>query len=199
MRLRARLARAARVAVAGVAAVTAGLAYRRQELVVVALLATGVLGGFAIDAWHRRAPALLDRLEAEPLRLAPPIDTRRPREPAPRAARAEPRARDRPAAAVPRAAPPPAPTATHPVDLDRATPEELVRLPGIGPRLAARILARRDALGGRFPSFDDFASVPGLGLHRAGLLRPLVHLAAERSAPPEAGEPADAAETRGPP
>ncbi len=57
MRLRARPARAARAAVVRVAAVMAGLAYRRQELAVVALLAAGVLGGFAIDAWHRRAPA----------------------------------------------------------------------------------------------------------------------------------------------
>ncbi len=200
MRLRARFASAARAAVAGMAAVMAGLAYRRQELVLVALLAAAVVGGVAIDAGHRRAPALLDRLEAEPPRLAPLIGARRPREPAARPPRDAPGAHDRPARAPsPRDVPPPAPSAAQPIDVDRATPAELARLPGIGPRLAARILARRDALGGRFPSFDDFTSVPGLGPRKAGLLRPLVRLDAESAGETEAGGREDGAEPPGPP
>ncbi len=74
------------------------------------------------------------------------------------------------------------------MDLNRAAPEDLARLPEIGPRLAARILARRDELGGRFRSFEEFATTPGLGARRAGRLRPLVRVLEE----PTAREPAEA-------
>jgi len=48
------------------------------------------------------------------------------------------------------------------VDLNRASPEELERLPGIGPSLAARIAAHRQAHG-PFASVADLDAVPGLG------------------------------------
>jgi competence protein ComEA len=60
-----------------------------------------------------------------------------------------------------------------PLDLNRAGPEELVRLPGVGPALAARIVAAREA-GGRFASVDDLAQVRGLGRAEIDRLRPLV-------------------------
>jgi Helix-hairpin-helix motif len=184
------------------ASVLATLTYRRQELMVVGLLAGSVLGGLAIEAWHRRAPALLDRLESEPSRVAAVVGPARPRAPTPAplappasgpsrprrssGAEREARGEHRSRAMAP-------PTAGQPVDLDHATADDLARLPGIGPRLAARILARRDDLGGRFPSFDDFASVPGLGARRARHLRPLIHVAAEASrlspAPDPVGTP----------
>jgi competence protein ComEA len=48
------------------------------------------------------------------------------------------------------------------VDVDRASAAELVRLPGIGPGLAARIVADREAHGA-FGSLEGLARVPGLG------------------------------------
>jgi hypothetical protein len=184
----------------GIAALGHGLAYRRQELLVVALLAISVLGGFAVELWHHRAPGLLDRLEAEPPRLAALARTPGPRprgEPSPGRdgprARAAPPARAGPAKAEPRLTPvvvPPSPE--HPLDLNGATAVELSGLPGVGPRLAARILARRTELGGRFASVTELASVPGLGARKAGLLRALVHVAS----PPDGPESRGTGETR---
>jgi len=48
------------------------------------------------------------------------------------------------------------------VDLNRASPAELDALPGIGPVLAARIVAYRDANGG-FRSVRDLRRVQGIG------------------------------------
>ena len=48
------------------------------------------------------------------------------------------------------------------VDLNRATAEELQRLPGIGPSTAARIVEYRDAHGG-FQRPEDLQDVPGIG------------------------------------
>jgi DNA uptake protein ComE-like DNA-binding protein len=185
---------------ARLASALAALTYRRQELVVVGLLAGSLLGGLAIEAWHRRAPALLDRLESEPSRVAVVAGPARARAPAPLALPAPRPSHPRRSPGAgreargerqsPGTAPP---SSERPVDLDHATVDDLTRLPGIGPRLAARILARRDDLGGRFPSFDDFASVPGLGARRARHLRPLIHVAGEasreRPAPDLAGTP----------
>ena len=83
---------------------------------------------------------------------------------------------------------PPSTPAARPLDLDAATPDQLAGLPGIGPRLAGRIVTRREELGGRFGSFDRFAQTPGLGLRRAGRLRGLAYVPGEAAAevgPPE--------------
>jgi competence protein ComEA len=48
------------------------------------------------------------------------------------------------------------------VHLNSATAEELEGLDGIGPSLAARIIAFRTAHGG-FRAIDDLAQVPGIG------------------------------------
>jgi competence protein ComEA len=59
------------------------------------------------------------------------------------------------------------------VDLNTATVEELDKLPGIGPVMAAAIVAWRDA-NGRFTSIDQLGDVDGIGPARLEKLRELV-------------------------
>ena len=47
------------------------------------------------------------------------------------------------------------------IDVNRATREELIRLPGVGGTLADRIIAHRAQIG-RFESVDDLVHVSGL-------------------------------------
>ena len=69
------------------------------------------------------------------------------------------------AAAVPAAASP----AAGLVDLNSASAAELDRLPGIGPKTVARIIAARP-----FSSVDDLTRVKGIGKKKLARLRPLV-------------------------
>ncbi|MGH7318927.1 MAG: ComEA family DNA-binding protein [Candidatus Rokuibacteriota bacterium] len=167
-------------------------AYRRWELAVIALLAASLVGGFAVEAWRARAPAGLEHLEAERPRLGVP-----PR--APRL-RSGPSSRDRPSRRPTESArirdAEPRPTPDSPLDLNRATAAELARLPGIGPRLAARILARREALDGRFGSADDLATVSGVGARKALRLRPLVRASPETLSTVDALDPLEPWEPR---
>lgn len=55
-----------------------------------------------------------------------------------------------------------APTATGPLDLNRATEADLLRLPGIGPTKARAIMAYRQARG-PFASVEDLGRVAGIG------------------------------------
>lgn len=57
-----------------------------------------------------------------------------------------------------------------PVNLNSATAEELAGLDGVGPALAARILAYRREHGG-FGSVDELDQVPGIGPQRMAALR----------------------------
>lgn len=74
--------------------------------------------------------------------------------------------RARGATATPRTARSPASSENHQVapaiDLNRATAEELEQVRGIGPALAARIIARRDEVGG-FGRVEDLIEVRGIG------------------------------------
>ena len=79
-----------------------------------------------------------------------------------------------------------------PLDLNRATAEELETLPGIGAAKAAAILAAREAQGG-FSSLEELEAVRGIGPALMAKLRPLVVVgagaakgAAARSAAPTA-------------
>lgn len=63
------------------------------------------------------------------------------------------------------------PSPREPLDLNRATAAQLESLPGIGPALAARILAKRDSLNG-FGTIDDLRRVRGIGPATLARLRP---------------------------
>ena len=63
----------------------------------------------------------------------------------------------------------------QPVNLNTATVAELETLPGIGPTLAAAIVAERERLGG-FRAVDDLQRVRGIGEQRYARLRDLVTL-----------------------
>jgi competence protein ComEA len=71
----------------------------------------------------------------------------------------------------------PAPAGTSspesPVNLNTATLAELETLPGVGPSIAAAILAEREARGG-FGSVRDLLDVRGIGESRLAQLEPLV-------------------------
>ena len=64
-------------------------------------------------------------------------------------------------------------TAGLPVDLNRATAEQLDSLPGVGPATAAAIVAHREQHG-PFPNVDALADVRGIGPSRLETLRGLV-------------------------
>ena len=68
---------------------------------------------------------------------------------------------------------PKSPTPAQPLDIDRATASEIESLPGIGPALAERIVAKRDSLQG-FGSLASICAVRGIGPALAERLRPLV-------------------------
>ena len=59
------------------------------------------------------------------------------------------------------------------VDLNRASREELERLPGVGPVMAERILGLRESLG-RFRGLAELQSIRGIGSATIERLRPLV-------------------------
>lgn len=71
-------------------------------------------------------------------------------------------------------------TAENPVILNTATIDELRRLPRIGEKRAAAIMALRTRLGGRFRAVEDLLRVKGIGRATFRRLRPLVRLDAPR-------------------
>ncbi len=87
----------------------------------------------------------------------------------------------RPAPALPSARPPARPAqaggagAGSPLDLNRAAPADLERLPGIGPALAGRIVAERSRRGG-FRTVEDLLAVQGIGPAILERVRPLVRV-----------------------
>jgi competence ComEA-like helix-hairpin-helix protein len=99
------------------------------------------------------------------------------------AASAPPRAAARPAAASvggttasPKAAEPRRPAErrpTGPLDLNRATAQELDALPGLGPALARRIVAYRESHG-PFRAVPELDQVPGIGPSRLARLAELL-------------------------
>ena len=127
---------------------------RQLSLLLVVVLVAGA--GIGIDRWRRAHPELSDRLEAldrAPLPASPPASTRPPRP-------------TRPVAG------PPQESGTTPLDLNRASQDDLERLPGIGPGLAARIVDSRTRR--TFESIDDLRRVRGIGDRTLSRLRPLL-------------------------
>ncbi len=145
------------------------LIYRRQELAVLCLFFGSLLVGLGVVGLERRAPALLERLEAEPERpLSRPRAARPGGGSRPPVARTEPATVKDPAATTPRP-PPGAPL----LDLNTAQAADLERLPGIGPRLARRIVEERERAG-PFRAPRELHRVRGLGPRMVEALEPLV-------------------------
>nr|MBO2472111.1 hypothetical protein [Bacillota bacterium] len=59
------------------------------------------------------------------------------------------------------------------ININTATVAELQRLPGIGPALAARIVAYREAWG-PFRRIEDLLEVPGIGQRRFEQIKDLI-------------------------
>jgi competence protein ComEA len=156
--------------------------YTRPQLALVLAFALAAGAGYGVAVWRRAYPELAGRLEQFDRRVAPDapaatglaaaaprpsatgvaaatIGGEQPEQGSGTERIAQARARSR------RSDP-----ALEPVDLNRASAEELARLPGIGRMLAARIVETRDA-DGRFASVDDLRRVPGLGRARVERLR----------------------------
>ena len=79
---------------------------------------------------------------------------------------------------VDRSVPAAVPSLAFPLNINAASAEALQSLPGIGPALAARIVADREARG-PFRTPEDLLRVPGIGPKRWEQIRPLVRLAEE--------------------
>lgn len=128
--------------------------YTRHQLVLILLLVGAAGSGLAIHHWRRVRPDVAARLErvdrVEPAAPIRPPDP--PRVPAPR--RPPPTVREAPA---------------MPVDVNRASEGELARLPGVGPALAARIIAARP-----FTGVEELRRVRGLRRTTLERLQPLV-------------------------
>jgi competence protein ComEA len=62
---------------------------------------------------------------------------------------------------------------TEPIDINRATAAELMKLPGIGPKLSQRIVDER-TLRGPFRTVEELRRVPGIGPKTMERLRPYV-------------------------
>lgn len=76
-----------------------------------------------------------------------------------------------------KAAPPPSRQTRFPLDLNTARIEDFMTLPGIGEKLAQRIVEYRKSHGG-FRRVEDLRAVKGIGEKRMERLRPLVMTAA---------------------
>jgi competence protein ComEA len=64
------------------------------------------------------------------------------------------------------------------LDLNRATNQDFDALPGIGPRLAERIVAYRHSVG-TFHSLDELRAVKGIGKKKFERIRPLLTVASD--------------------
>jgi competence protein ComEA len=66
----------------------------------------------------------------------------------------------------------------QPLDLNRAALGDLLLLPGVGPKLAARILEERTRRAG-FSDVEQLSAVKGVGPKKLALLKKLVSVTAE--------------------
>jgi len=152
------------------------MSYSRPQLKLLLLLAAVFLAGLGVREWRMGFPDAAERLErfdredppppippAPRLRAAPRWAAARPEAPAP------PRAVPPPRARTP-AAPPALIADPRPLDLNRASAEEISRLPGVGPSLARRIVEERDRRG-RFESADGLRGILGMGPKKLAALR----------------------------
>ena len=68
-----------------------------------------------------------------------------------------------------------APLVFQPLPINRANAEQLATIPGIGPKLAKRIIKRRNKMG-KFTSLDQLIKVKGIGRKKLGMLKKAVVL-----------------------
>lgn len=158
--------------------------YSRRQVIVLLLVVAAAGVGLGINRWRAAHPEIVERLERRDLDASAasgsaPVDAGREAragsvvdradgaraggERAPRGAREGARRAKRPAGDA-------GGEPAAPIDLNRATVDELTALPGIGAKLAARIVAAREA-GGPFLSVDDLRRVPGVGAATLARLR----------------------------
>jgi len=155
--------------------------YSRAQLKLVLALAVTLLAGMGVREWRAGFPGVAERMErfdrAEP--LAPVVFPRseddapsslRPRTPLPRPPLVAPAGSREVDGALPALA---AASDPRPLDINRASLAELARLPGVGPALAARILAERERRG-RFETPEALRYVVGMGPKKLGAIRELV-------------------------
>jgi competence ComEA-like helix-hairpin-helix protein len=121
--------------------------YTRPQLMVLLLVVITAGIGLGVGHWRRAHPEMAARLERfdRAVTPSPPTVDELPLAQPPRRA------------APPKSAPP-----AQPVDVNRASEEELRALPGIGSVLASRIVEARER-DGPFSSLDDLRRVRGLG------------------------------------
>jgi competence protein ComEA len=89
-------------------------------------------------------------------------------------------ARKEPSAREPRAPSKKIDSLTEPIDVNQASAAELQRLPGIGVKLASRIVSERRHA--PFTSVDDLRRVPGIGPKLLERLRPYIKVSADQAA-----------------
>ena len=149
-----------------------GLYTRQQLLLLLSLLAAAGVG-LGVVHWRAAHPELVERLEgidreiaaSEAVGTEPPAPRQRRRGESDSRSPARPRAPKRQA--------PPPDQSGPPLDLNRATLADLIRLPGVGPVLARRILETRETVG-RFAAVNDLVGVRGVGPAKLERLRPFV-------------------------
>lgn len=140
--------------------------YTRHQLALLLVLLTAAGVGLAVGQWRRAYPdlaATVEDFDRDPA-FAPPL-------PVPEPDRGGRTTGAGPRHGVARIREPDA----APVDLNRASAPELARIPGVGPALARRIVAAREA-DGPFAAVDDLRRVRGVSPGRLERLRPLVTL-----------------------
>jgi len=71
-------------------------------------------------------------------------------------------------------------TAAAPVNLNTATAEQLATIPGVGPKMAERIIDYRQKNGG-FKKVEDLMNVSGVGEKRFLKMKPLITVAATKT------------------
>lgn len=156
-------------------------------------LAAWIEDGTRIEVPTKAAPLAAAPQAAVPTQLPPQTaalerSTPTAASPAPetptKVSRPRPRATKPPksAASVPHATTPsgktskkidPAYLAQHPINVNTAPATDLQELPGIGPAMAAKIIAYRQE-NGRFQAVDDLRNVKGIGVKKLAKLEPLV-------------------------
>jgi competence protein ComEA len=77
-------------------------------------------------------------------------------------------------------APKPTATAAAPVNLNTATAEQLATIPGVGPKMAERILDYRQKNGG-FKKVEDLMNVSGVGEKSFLKMKPLIAVTAPKT------------------